>query len=94
MERFIGGLVLTLQILLGLGIGVIGIWCVVIGFTGGRYPFPWEWHTNGSVLEGLLWIFIGLPVMEGVIITGLSWLGTLLALPFALRAERRAEQTE
>ena len=89
MERFLGGLILALQVILGLAMGAWSIWFVVIGFAGGSYPVPWEWSTSGSVWEGLLWIFIGIPMLEGVVIQGLSLLGALIIGPFAAAAERR-----
>jgi hypothetical protein len=91
MERFVSGLILTLQILLGIGVGIWGIWFVWVGFTGGIYPVPWDWTTDGSILEGLLWLLVGLPTLEAIIVQGLALIGAAIAAPFVIAAEKRAQ---
>lgn len=94
VEDIAAAVVSVAQIILGIAVAVWGIWCVVVGFAGGSFPVPWEWHTEGSILEGLLWLVVGLPLAETIVLQAVHWLVLLLALPFAAVAQRRNNENK
>jgi hypothetical protein len=41
------------------------IWCAVIAFIGGRIPI-FGWELEGGVVQGLLWLAVGVPIVSTV----------------------------
>jgi hypothetical protein len=52
-------------------------WCTVLAFIGGTAPI-FGWELEGSVGQGLLWMFIVTPIITTI---G-YWASMLVAMPF------------
>lgn len=63
-----------------------GLWCVVIGFTGGTLPLLGI-HIDGGLITGALMLFIGEPILA----TLAYWAAGLVFLPLIHLTTRSAK---
>lgn len=78
---------LLIAIPLNLGVMVWAVWVAVVLFTGGPLPLVPLYVTRGDVLSGILFVLIGIPIIEAIAL----WVTYLLVIPIelAVRALRR-----
>jgi hypothetical protein len=69
--------------LAGAAIGIFGLWCTVIAFIGGTLPLL-DVHLNGGLLPGLIFLFIGEPLVT----TLAYWAVMIVLLPLAALTAR------
>ncbi|GAB3136903.1 hypothetical protein [Microbispora hainanensis] len=82
LPGWLGGL----ATLVALVAGAWGLWCTVIGFTGGVLPVPFiEVEVSGGLATGLLMLFIGEPIL----MTLAYWAFMLVFVPLGLLFARR-----
>lgn len=72
--------VLLIAIPFNIGIMVWAVWVAVVLFMGGPLPLVTLYVTRGDVLIGILFVLIGIPIIEAVAL----WVTYLLVVPIEL----------
>lgn len=81
---------------LGAASSLWGLWCVVIAFVGGTLPIPGlDIEVDGGIFTGLLFLFIGVPMLMTVAYWVSMVVFLLVSMPFiAADARRRKAEDE
>ncbi|TFB75450.1 hypothetical protein E3O06_06420 [Cryobacterium glaciale] len=88
--EWLTAIVQILGTLVGIGVGLWGLWCTWIAFFGGTLPIPFvDWTTSGGIGLGLLFLLVVTPVLTALVSQLFIWvLGGLLVLASLLFSRR------